>query len=216
MGNVKMTITPEELFYLGTVLQAEYIDYDYVAGMGDIQKNYALFESDAKQSLTNKGVLQEDFSGNVEIDLEEKRLLEPIFFGKLETAFDMHANDAEGECFISWRFHFYEGAITFVAFVEDGLMIQEVDLATIKKSIESVITKELKSDKFETEADKLEEEKVECTLVVRTNQIGEKITNALYVGYDGYMLTENESGLAVSVAYDALVEEIYQKIKGDV
>ena len=47
----EITLSPEELYYLGSVLQAKYIDYAYVAAMDDIGQNYALFESEAKESV---------------------------------------------------------------------------------------------------------------------------------------------------------------------
>ncbi len=85
----EIILTPEELYYLGTLLQAKYIDYAYVAAMDDIGQNYKLFEKETGAALVSKGILLEDFSGNTEISEAAAGLLRPIFFGETETSIDI-------------------------------------------------------------------------------------------------------------------------------
>ena len=37
-------LTPVELYFLGVLLNAEYIDYEYIAALPDIQNNYRVIE----------------------------------------------------------------------------------------------------------------------------------------------------------------------------
>ncbi len=83
-----ITITPEELYYLGEQMGALYMDYDYVASMEDIQMNSLLYESRVKTGLAAKGLLEEDFSGNIELSEWAKELLKPVFFATFESSVD--------------------------------------------------------------------------------------------------------------------------------
>ena len=59
----QIQLTPEELFFLGRLMDAKYIDYDYYAAMGDIR-------------------------GEIEISEEAAALMRPVFFGTCETRLD--------------------------------------------------------------------------------------------------------------------------------
>ena len=39
--SLKLNLHPEELFMLGELMDAKYIDYSYISEMHEIQKNYA-------------------------------------------------------------------------------------------------------------------------------------------------------------------------------
>lgn len=81
----EVLLTAKEVYFLAKYMEAVFIDYDYIAAMPDIQKNYTLNEQQALENLENKEVIEEDFSGNVEIPEEIIRLFEPVFFGRKES-----------------------------------------------------------------------------------------------------------------------------------
>lgn len=101
-----LILSSEELFIAGKQMQARYLDYEYVASMQDLTQNYAMKEKDVLFSLEEKGVLEEDFAGDIEMDAQAARLLEPIFFGMNES----EIRDGETVC----KFHFYGGRATRV------------------------------------------------------------------------------------------------------
>ena len=82
-------LTAEELYYLGGQMQAKYIDYDYISAMGDIQKNYRMYESNAVDGLAGKGLIEEDFSGEITVSVSIEELLSPVFFGDFEAEIDI-------------------------------------------------------------------------------------------------------------------------------
>lgn len=84
MGDM-LTITPTELYFLGTLLKARYIDYAYIAAMPDIQKRYEFRRQEALKALDERGIIDEDFSGNVEVDDDIAALLTPVFQGTIES-----------------------------------------------------------------------------------------------------------------------------------
>ena len=111
--NKEIVLTPEQLFFMGRLLQAKYIDYAYVAAMNDINQNFALFETEAKATLVSAGVLMEDFGGNVEVDPAVLSVLKPIFFGEIETSIDI-CNIGETNIVSVYKYHFHDGAVTEV------------------------------------------------------------------------------------------------------
>ena len=85
----KVKISPEELYAIGRILNAKYIDYAYVATIKEIGASYELFEKEATDGLVSKGILTEDFSGNIMLKDEALDIFNPVFFGDLETSLDV-------------------------------------------------------------------------------------------------------------------------------
>ena len=80
----RFCVSPEELYFLGELLHADHLDYAYLAAM---DKNIAgpLMEKESKASLVNRNILFEDFSGELSPNGDYLELLDPVFFGALET-----------------------------------------------------------------------------------------------------------------------------------
>lgn len=83
--SIKARLTAKEVYFLAKCMGAKYLDYYYFAAMSDIEKRYTLHEQQALESLEEKEIIEEDFSGNIEIPDEVIRLFEPVFFGKKES-----------------------------------------------------------------------------------------------------------------------------------
>ena len=128
-----LTISPQELYFLGTVLEAKYIDYEYIAHMPDIQKRYSVHEQETLSQLADKGYVEEDFSGNVSVSEEISELLVPVFFGEVESKL-MSGEPGDGEL-DKCNFHFLNDKITMVS-VEDKLTITEYSQDKLRKAIE--------------------------------------------------------------------------------
>ncbi len=99
----EVQVTPEELYYLGKCMQAKFIDYAYIAAMNDIQQNYTLQEQRSLETLEEKELIEEDFSGEIDIPDEVRQLFEPVFFGRKESRLD------NGEVY---RFHILGNRLT--------------------------------------------------------------------------------------------------------
>ena len=116
-------IIPQELFYIGKYMRAQYIDYDYVRLMGDLTRKYSLKEKEIMAGLTDRGLLMEDFSGNMELNEEIRELLEPVFFGGFETEVILSIPQ---NGLIREKFHYYKERVTGVqvfdplVFFKDG------------------------------------------------------------------------------------------------
>ncbi|WP_274939376.1 hypothetical protein [Chordicoccus furentiruminis] len=81
----EIRLTPMELYFLGKMMHARYIEYAYIAAMPDIGKRYALHEQETLESLEAKGYIETDFSGDAEVSREVAAFLQPVFFSETET-----------------------------------------------------------------------------------------------------------------------------------
>ena len=89
MSESKVIVSPGELYVVGRILNAKYIDYAYVAAVQDIGASFELFEKETTDKLVSMGILEGDFFGSVTPKAETVGLFTPVFFGNLETTLDI-------------------------------------------------------------------------------------------------------------------------------
>ena len=108
------SLTAEELFFLGRLINGPYIDYAYVAAMDDIQHAYNSHEQKNMMSLQKKGLVFENFLGETSL-MEKGNDYRPIFFGKDEGRLEICGSSGEMKL-IDIRFHSLEsdGIITMM------------------------------------------------------------------------------------------------------
>lgn len=158
--NGMVQLTPEELYFLGKIMKAKYIDYSYYAAMKDIQKQFDVCERKALSALGEKGLIDENFSGEIEVPDEVSALMYPVFFGTKESR--LKANQ-------TYNFHigpetvtmgfFNEGSITFMTISDSDLeKLLRTDCVIICADMETGYTQkqysrvELRDDKVKEEA----------------------------------------------------------------
>lgn len=117
-----LQIYSDELFVLGRIMQAKYIDYDYVRMLPDFQKGFSLKENDIKAKMIKKGYFREDFLGNVELDEYVRECVIPVFFGEFESEVILIEN-RDRKSYEQHKFHFYNGHVTQVQIRNDVLYI---------------------------------------------------------------------------------------------
>ena len=117
-------LTAEELYYLGGQMQAKYIDYDYISAMGDIQKNYRMYESNAVDGLAGKGLIEEDFSGEITVSVSIEELLSPVFFGDFEAEIDICGVQEDSRKIV--KLHTDQDKTTLVELDENQLVLKKM------------------------------------------------------------------------------------------
>ena len=206
-----IVLSPEELYYFGTILQAKYIDYAYVAAMDDIGQNYTLFEKETAASLVNKGLLFEDFSGNVEISDEALALLKPIFFGETETSIDICELGDENRVSV-YKFHFHDGAITMVSGKEGKLEIKLVDQILIQDMITKLIPKNYSCEqKVVTD---IPRDKITRFFAFKKILVGKTSVVKTYIEADGVIYQEKDEEHIESVAKESFLSDTFDIVKG--
>ena len=121
-------IRPDELYYLGSLMKADLIDYSYIKNV----TNTADILNDLKiiRSLSEKGIIEMNFVGEAEVDPEIEQLLKPIFFGHKEIRFLID------EQIMNIHEHNNQFAIVFVDASNNSLKITEYDAQRILSKIQ--------------------------------------------------------------------------------
>lgn len=209
---MNLTITAEELYYLGVLLQAKYIDYAYIAAMDDIQHNYALFQKEAQAQLVSRGILMEDFSGNIEIEENAKSLLAPIFFGEKESSADICYLGDEKKVDI-FKFHFLDDKITMVTGKDKKLIIKEVDVLYLADFVSNILPENYSVDTPEKK-DKIDKDTVSRFIAIKNILLGRTSEVRLYIESEGVFYQESSDGNIYSVAGHKFVTDALGVIKG--
>lgn len=205
-------LSPEELFFLGTLLQAKYIDYAYIAAMDDIQENFLLKKKETISGLVNKGLVQEDFSGELEVGAELRALLEPVFFGVTETSLDV--------CYVRdnkhvdiYKFHHKNGKITLVTGKERMLDIKAIDdsffvnaLDYITRDISNICSEVLSS---------LEYNEITRMIAVKSSVVSGSSYVNTYFEVNNHLYTERETGELCSVSKEDFIRDSIAILRGD-
>lgn len=207
-----LTISPEELYYLGTILQAKSIDYAYLAAMEDIGQNFAMFESKVKTSLSDAGLLTEDFSGNVEVNDFALKLLKPIYFGEAETSLDICTIGNNSSVKVI-KFHFLDGIISMVTGKNGSLVIKQVDLLFIKDIVEKLLPENYScenSNRYDT----LEKDKVTRFVAVKSVLFGKSSVVKTYIEADNVFFRETDEEAIESVTKEMFISDVFNTVKG--
>lgn len=104
-------------------MNARYLEYAYIAAMPDIQIGFGTHERDTLETLEERGLIEEDFSGNTEVDEEAADLLHPVFFGETETHLDNGS---------AYYFHIEGSKITMAEKREGEYVFSRTDEAGIR------------------------------------------------------------------------------------
>ncbi|MGN0165883.1 MAG: hypothetical protein ACI39R_06840 [Lachnospiraceae bacterium] len=132
-----IVLTPDELYYMGKVMHAKYIDYAYISAIKSIEVPYEIYMKEIRYSLIDKEIIDK-YSGDDTPDKDVAALLNPIFFGTFEASLDIYVTKDEGKIQV-YKFHALDGAITMVTPKEDSLLIQAVDIPFIEALIKGVM-----------------------------------------------------------------------------
>ena len=202
----EMRITPEGLFYLGKQLGGQYIDYDYVAALHDIGNNPTMHENRARAELSRKGIIQEDFSGNVELLPAVKERVEPIFLGDFESCIDI--------CILQensiiekkkYHYHFYDGQITKVTLDKDEWILSACRMEDVLEECRRCLPR-----RNETASNpSLDPDKVFFIVSCKNVKIGNEDAIKIYYACDDFLFEEGENEKMISVSWEQAVESAY-------
>ena len=119
----KVVLSADDLFFLSKIMKAKYLDYGYVAMVEDLSHRLAMKEARAMDNLSSKGLVFEDFTGDLEIEDLAKELFEPIFFGTFES--ELIVEDSIS--FQHYKYHVLDGRYVEVAINGKELTVQNIE-----------------------------------------------------------------------------------------
>lgn len=212
MSDRQLTLSPRELYCLGDVLNAKYIDYAYIAALDDIGQDFDLFRRETLASLSSKSVLLEDFGGDMEMNADYLPLLEPIFFGTVETSLDV--------CIIGdtvtvdiYKFHFYRDRITMVKAQDDMLLLKEVALDEVKDVVKALVPEGYAYVSGER-VKGIENEKVTRLFAAKNIELSVTSNIRTFIEVDGVISIEKEGEMLESLSAEDFVSAVFDIVKG--
>ncbi len=207
----QIRLTPEELYFMASLMGAKYIDYAYIAAMNDIQQNYDLYKRETQASLVEKGILDEDFSGNVEISAQAKALLSPIFFGTFESSVDICYIKEDARRVEVNKFHFLDGQVIHVEGKEKELIITSIGKEELHKFAERLI-----SDNYKAESKELDEgiqpKDVTRVLAVKNIDVAKKNEVKVFADANGIICCETAEGKFMQLDADTFINTVFETI----
>lgn len=203
-------LSPEELYYMGRLMKAKYIDYAYIAAMKDIKQNYSLFKKETQASLVDMGILVEDFSGEIEIDAIAYDVFKPVFFGEVETSVDICSLGEPNKISVN-KFHFNDCNATMVTNADGKLVIKSVDQIAIRDFVSNLISEQY--DCSCCVVDKIEQDAIARVLSVKSAVVGGLSVVKLYIESDGAIYRENGERIE-SMTREMFIEDVYETVKG--
>ena len=139
----ELTLSLEELYFLGKQIKADYLDYRYVSAMDDIGHRAALIEQKCRDELTGRGLIEENLWGDAEISEEALQFLRPVFFGPFESSCDIIRHGPQ-DVIATVIFH-REGGEYRAAVIEEG----SVKLRSVTPDDIDAFIYQLLPDKYE-------------------------------------------------------------------
>ena len=206
-------VSPGELYVIGRVLNAKYIDYSYVAAIKDIGADFDLFENETTDRLVAMGLLEGDFSGRVVPKEDTVSLFTPVFFGTVETTLDICTIE-EPTRIDTFKFHFFDDQITKVTGIDGGILqLENTEKDALVKMIDTLLIQKLKSEEAADE-EEFSKEKVSRFIVAKSNHIAKSTLVATFMEANGRMYKEDETGKVIRLTADEFKEEIAQIMTG--
>ena len=133
-----LKLRPEELFFLGDLLDGQYIDYAYVEAMHEIEKNYDAMRAKALEDLARAGIIRKRFSGAVTVMPEAEKLLRNVFGSKVSGEI-LLGIAGDSVTAVSHRYHFGEDSITEIVTEGGDFTVSEATADSIRRVIAEAV-----------------------------------------------------------------------------
>lgn len=206
----RLILTPEQLFFLGIVMDAEYINYDYIAAIGEVQRNYNRTHRKCMDDLARAGLLRERLSGEVVLRPVPRKLLHPVFFGKKESSIEIFTLGREKKRELI-RFHWSEDSITEVWQNAD----QFVFVPSSQDQMEALILGLVRGAERPMRMGALLEESVTRIITAKRATVGEESTGVVLFEMFGGLYTMDEDETLHAVPASQARAMVLAELKGE-
>jgi hypothetical protein len=206
----KLILTPEQLYFLGAVMEAESINYDYIAAMGEVQRNYSRAQRKSMDDLARAGLLRMRLGGEAVLRPAVEKLLHPVFFGRKESSLEIFRLGKE-KIHDIFRFHWSQSAVTQVQQTKDRLILN----ACGPEQLEALVAEQVCGTERPMRLEQLFEENVTRILAAKRATVGEGSTGVvLFEVFGGlYSMDENEKLHAIPASQARAM--ILAELKGE-
>ena len=204
-----LTLTPEQLFFLGTLMDAAHINYEYVAALGELQRNYSRSRRKCLDELVQAGILRERLKGEISLRPGPKKLLQNVFFGHTETALEIYDLGKETDHTVI-RFHWLDDAVTGVTVEENRLTLRSWH----PDQIETLVGQRITGFEQPVDAAAIDKEAVTQIITVKQAAVGSSSSGSALFAQYGCLYTIDDSGKTVGIPVSRARQMVLAQLKG--
>lgn len=201
----KLVLTPMQFFYLGSLLDASYIDYSYVSAIESFEESFKLLENEIVTELIQKGVVSEDFSGNKVIDEDYIELLSPVFSGNKEIELS-ECSFLEPSLFKCFKFHYSDKGITCICPKDDSFEVSSVSSDMINALINE-ISSNFKNEEAGSDCLNIDDIEVSGLLSVKFYGLNTESIVRNYIISDRSLISVNEDDELVHIRTESFYDD---------
>lgn len=207
----EISVTPEELYFLGKLLKAKYIDYDYIKAMSDIGQISAVAKQKAYEELEKKHYIEEDFSGEITIDDDVKAILDPLFFGSFESSINVAVIGEKAEVY-TYRLHKNGDRISLAVFTDCGIIVRVSNDTQLRSLIVSLLPENYFNKELTIDTT-VNKESITRVFAFKNNKIGEKTEVKVFFECEGQIYFSDNNKTSVLTG-EYFCEEAYRVLGG--
>lgn len=205
-----LTLTPEQLFILGTLMNAKHINYDYIASLGEIGRNYSRVRRNCLDTLAQMGVLRERLGGEVSVRPGPKALLSNLFFGEKESSLEIFTLGKAPGHTIS-RFHWLGGTVTQVDAENGKFTLRQSSEA----AIEVLVAEQVRDTETPLPAAAMKTEAVTRLITAKRATVGVGSSGIVLFEQPGGLYAMDETGRPVGIPASRARAMILAELKGE-
>lgn len=205
-------LSPEELYFLGGLLQAKYIDYAYIAAMDDIQQNTALIKKETISGMVKRNLVEEDFSGELEVNQTLKDILEPIFFGIKESSLDV-CNLGDVKRVDIYKFHFLDNKITMVTGKDKQLYIKNVTENMFSNLLSQILPNSYEMDN--SVLNNLDHSLITRLFAIKSAQVNENSVVRIYIEIGNKLYYEKAPEVLSTISKEDFINKAVAILRGE-
>lgn len=206
----KLVLTPEQLFFLGTLMGARHIDYDYIAPMHEMGRNYQRTQRKCMDELSQQGIIRQRMSGETKVRPEPEALLKKVFFGQTETVLEVHTFAQTPEKQV-YRFHWLEGAATQVQQLQQNLSLSPVT----QEQMDALLTRLTRTKERPEPLTQMQQDKLTGVLIAKRATVGVGQATVVLFEQNGGLYTMDEAAVPQGLSGSQAKEILLSVLKGE-
>lgn len=205
-----LTLTPEQLFFLGTFMNAEHINYDYIAALSELRRNYSRTRRKCLDDLTEAGLIRQRLNGEISLRPAPKKLLNNLFFGKKESALEFFTLGKQ-TARTAFYFHWSDDTVTQVKMEHTMLALSESSAA----QIEALVAKLVTGTEHPAPAAHIQKEAVTRMITAKRATVGIGSTGIVLFEQPGGLYMLDDSGRPVGIPASQARQILLSELKGE-
>lgn len=186
----ELSLSAEEIYYLGKLIDGQYLNYRYIAAMSDIQQKNAAYIQRCRNNLCEKEVLFENLWGDVSVNQEVKEFISPLYFGDFEAS--VEEIYIEDKTYIQSAYFHRKGEECLFSLLSDKqVKLQKISDEQLTQFIVSLMPENY-NNRMKPQAEEMDDLKVHRIIIMKNNDLIKGSTVKVFYDCNGLLCEEQE------------------------